>query len=108
MQAQVRKDCRFRSIVAFNGQEYTKLDWRPVPKGFEEEARRHSFLTIREESAPRILRKAATLSEAIRVSEKPQSTEPGAAEDELPETLPWETESTPRKRRSTRKKKSEE
>jgi hypothetical protein len=48
MQARVRQDYRYKSIVALSGQEYVKGEWRPVPVEREKEAARHPFLDVRE------------------------------------------------------------
>ncbi len=45
------KSNRFGSITAFNGIEYVRYEWRDVPAGFEDEARRNQFLDV-QESAP--------------------------------------------------------
>ncbi len=45
------KSNRFGSITAFNGIEYVRYEWRDVPSGFDDEARRNQFLDV-QESAP--------------------------------------------------------
>lgn len=44
MQARVKQDYRYKSIVALSGQEYVKSEWRSVPADREKEAARHPFL----------------------------------------------------------------
>jgi hypothetical protein len=51
MQARVKKSARYGSIQAFSGLEFVKGDWRPVPAGFEEEARGNEYLEVSEGKA---------------------------------------------------------
>lgn len=48
MYARVKQDCRFKTITAFGGREYTKRGWLVVPAVNEAEARRHPMLDITE------------------------------------------------------------
>jgi len=49
IQARVKKDYRFGSALqAFSRLEFTKTEWRDVPAQFEEQARAHEFLEVRE------------------------------------------------------------
>lgn len=48
--AKVKADGPGYPITAFAGQgEYTKREWRLVPTGFEDEARRHPYLEVQED-----------------------------------------------------------
>lgn len=47
MQARVKQDHRWKSVVAFSGHEFIKGEWREVPVGCELEAERHPFLEIK-------------------------------------------------------------
>ncbi len=50
--AKVKADGPGYPITAFAGQgEYTKREWRLVPTGFEDEARRHPYLEVQEDAA---------------------------------------------------------
>ena len=49
MNARVKKDYRWNNVLAFCGVEYTKGEYRPVPKGYEDEAKKHPFLEIETE-----------------------------------------------------------
>lgn len=44
MKARVKQDYRWKTVTAFGGKEFTKGEWRKVPAGFEEFARRHEAL----------------------------------------------------------------
>lgn len=48
MEARVKQDARWKSITAFSGLEFVKMEWRPVPAGCEAEAKRNPFLEVRE------------------------------------------------------------
>lgn len=48
LEARVKQDNPWPMVQAFAGQELVKGEWRPVPEGREEEARRHTMLDIRE------------------------------------------------------------
>lgn len=48
MQAKVKDNFRWKTVVAFSGHEYIKGEWRPVPPGLEEKAKEHPFLDVRE------------------------------------------------------------
>lgn len=55
MQAKVKNDYRWKTVVAFGGIEYVKNEWRPVPAGLEHNAQAHPFLDVNDvpaESAP--------------------------------------------------------
>lgn len=49
MQARVKQDARYPTILALSGIEFTKKEWREVPVGKESEALRNQYLEIREE-----------------------------------------------------------
>lgn len=44
------KSNRFSSITAFNGLEYVRYEWRDVPGGLEDEARRNPLLELQEDA----------------------------------------------------------
>lgn len=41
---------RFGSITAFSGREFVRYEWRDVPAGFEDEARRNSLLELTDDT----------------------------------------------------------
>lgn len=48
MEARVSDDCRWSTITALGGMEFTRSEWRVVPFGREAEAKRNPHLTLRE------------------------------------------------------------
>ena len=46
MRVKVRQSHRYQTVVAFSGKEYNKKEFRDVPEGCEEEAKRHPYLEI--------------------------------------------------------------
>lgn len=50
MLAQVRQDYRWKTVNAFTGHEYVKYEWRNVPAGMEEQAKKHPDLVVKEGS----------------------------------------------------------
>ena len=44
MLARVKQDYKSGSVTAFSGCEYVRSEWREVPEGFEEQARKHELL----------------------------------------------------------------
>lgn len=46
MEARVKQDYFLPSLIAFSGVEFTRAEWRAVPEGFEEEAKKHPFLDV--------------------------------------------------------------
>lgn len=51
MQARVKSTSRYGVITAFTGKEFVRYEWRAVPEGCEDEAKRHPFLEVRGEGA---------------------------------------------------------
>ena len=51
MQARVKKSSRYGVANLFSGREFVKFEWRKVPPEFEEQARTHELLEIREGKA---------------------------------------------------------
>lgn len=49
MKAKVKDNYRWHNISALSGAEFVKGEWREVPAGFEEEAKRHPALEIQAE-----------------------------------------------------------
>jgi hypothetical protein len=49
MNARVRSDYRWKNVLAFCGVEFTKSEYRPVPKGYEDQALKHPFLEVEQE-----------------------------------------------------------
>lgn len=66
MQAKVKIDSRYPTVLALSGREFTKGDWREVPVGFEAEALRNQYLEVRETVA---VEKVLTAKE-IKAAEK--------------------------------------
>lgn len=75
VEARVKQDWQFDTVIAFSGHEYVKSEWRPVPLGSEKEAQAHPYLEWR--LAP--------------LAEEPVSTET----PEVEETQPAEAEVAP-------------
>lgn len=48
MEAKVKDNARFKKYCLFDSNEFLKSEWRPVPAGFEEQARAEKLLDIRE------------------------------------------------------------
>ena len=46
MQARVKLSSRYGSITAFSGLEFVKYEWRNVPAGKDEEAKRNPYLEL--------------------------------------------------------------
>jgi hypothetical protein len=46
MQARVKQDFRWKTLIALGGVEFVKNEWRTVPPGKEKEAQAHPFLEI--------------------------------------------------------------
>jgi hypothetical protein len=49
MEAKVKDNARFKKYNLFDSNEFFKGEWRPVPAGFEEQARAEKLLDIRED-----------------------------------------------------------
>lgn len=50
MEARVKHTWPFRTLQGLAGREFCKDEWRPVLPGFEEEATKHPYLEVREET----------------------------------------------------------
>ncbi len=50
MEARVKQDYNAGPVTAFSGHEFIKSEWREVPAGFEEAARKHPLLDTRDAS----------------------------------------------------------
>ena len=48
LEAKLKENYRWPTVVALNGQEYIKTEFRPVPMDREEEARTNKALIVRE------------------------------------------------------------
>lgn len=48
LEARAKQEYRFGAVTAFSGHEYIQSEWRPVPAGYEEQARVHDLLEVRE------------------------------------------------------------
>jgi hypothetical protein len=59
MEATVKPTHRWNTVMAFSGFEYVKGEYRPVPAGFEAQAKNHPLLDTREST-----KKAATKKES--------------------------------------------
>lgn len=51
MQARIKKSSRYGTANLFSGIEFVKFEFRKVPNGFEDQARVHELLEIREGKA---------------------------------------------------------
>jgi len=52
MRVKVKKDSKISIITAFTGREFVKSEYRNVPPGSEDEAKRHPYLEV-EKAAPK-------------------------------------------------------
>jgi hypothetical protein len=50
LEAIVNDKTRYGTVNAFSGMEYVRYEYRPVPAGFEDQARKHPYLTVRPRS----------------------------------------------------------
>lgn len=48
LEARAKQDYKLGPVLAFSGHEFVKYEWRPVPEGYEEPARTHELLDVRE------------------------------------------------------------
>lgn len=55
LEAMVNDRTRYSTILAFSGVEYVRYEYRPVPDGFEEQAARHPYLTVRQRSSKKVV-----------------------------------------------------
>src|SRR3990167_2579334 len=53
MQARLKKSSRYGTASFFSGREFVKFEWRPIPPGFEDQARKNDLLELREGAAER-------------------------------------------------------
>ncbi len=53
MKARVKDDFRWNTVMAFAGVEFVKDEFRPVPMGYEDEAKKHPYLEIQRASKPK-------------------------------------------------------
>jgi hypothetical protein len=51
MQAKIKQSSRYGTASLFSGVEFVKHEWRPVPAQYEDQARGHDLLEIREGKA---------------------------------------------------------
>ncbi len=51
MQARIKQSSRYGTAQLFSGLEFVKHEWRQVPAQFEEQARKHELLEVREGKA---------------------------------------------------------
>jgi len=88
LEARVKQDYFLGSVQAFSGREYIKLEWRPVPKGYEKQAQANELLEVRETGPVESLPETEIVADVVEEAE-----------------LEPEMDNTTRKRR---KKKTEE
>ena len=74
LEARVKDHYRWSSVVALDGVEFIKSEWRPVPMVREDEAKRTAFLEVREVEEAKIKIKV----EAESVAEVAPAEEPKA------------------------------
>ena len=98
MEAKVKDNARFKKYNLFDSNEFFKDEWRPVPAGFEEQARAEKLLDIRED--------VSELPKAVIVEKLPPVILP--AEDYEYVADKFEDEEKPRKRGRKRKDESGE
>lgn len=98
MEAKVKDNARFKKYNLFDSNEFFKGEWKPVPAGFEEQAREEKLLDIRED--------VQDLPKAVIVEKLPPVILP--AEDYEYVADKFEDEEKPRKRGRKRKDESGE
>jgi len=99
MEAKVKDNARFKKYCLFDSNEFFKGEWRPVPAGFEEQARAEKLLDIRED--------VQDLPKAVMIVEKlPPVILPAKGYDYMADK--FEDEEKPRKRGRKRKDESGE
>lgn len=99
MNARVKQSSRYGTMTAFTGFEFVKYEWRPVPAGCEDEARKHLYLDV-DEGKNEV--EAVVVENATPSLEEMQGIA-GIVEPE-PEPEP-ETESEPEKEKEQRSRK---
>ena len=70
LEARVKQDYFMNTVQAFSGLEYIKTEWRPVPAGKEEEAKKNELLEAREVGKKTILHVELVDPETEPVEEK--------------------------------------
>lgn len=97
MEAKVKENARFKKYCLFDSNEYLKGEWRPVPAGFEEQARAEKLLDIRED--------VQDLPKAVIVEKPPSVILPAETYEYMQEKKPEKKEKSYNR---TRKTKAEE
>ena len=59
LEAKLKENYRWPTVVALNGQEYIKTEFRPVPMDREDEARTTEALIVRERPGRKTAKKRA-------------------------------------------------
>lgn len=76
--ARVKKNAKREHYFLFSGHEYVKKEWRPVPAGFEDQARAHEDLDVK-------------LSKDLKNKDKKSDIqEPGLEDQETPDEIETE------------------
>ncbi len=71
MLARVKQNYTAGSVIAFSGREYIRAEWREVPAGFEEQAKKHELLDT-QPSLEEIRLPAQTGAQGLKAAEIPQ------------------------------------
>lgn len=99
--ARAKDSFRAGPVIAFSGYEYVRYEWRPVPAGHEEEAKRHALLDLRLlDDEPEVVPEPEGEPQAEVVPEA--VAEPMEPEPDEPE-LPRPSEAPSKGRRRSRK-----
>lgn len=70
MEAKVKQDARYKIYQLFSDCEFVKYEWRDVPEGLEDTARKESLLDVREE--PEAVNSFAAPATEVPVMEIPE------------------------------------
>jgi len=91
MEAKVKDNARFKKYNLFDSNEFFKGEWRPVPAGFEQQAREEKLLDIRED--------VSELPKAVIVEKLPPVILPAEDYDYMAENFKGEEKSHKRGRK---------
>ena len=88
MEAKLKATFKFPRAVLFSGHEFVKAEFRTVPKGFEDQARKDDRLEIRETKAEKKAAEVKPVEAAPVVDLTPDFTEEDKRVWEVPEKKP--------------------
>lgn len=104
LEARVIQSYNAGSVRAFSGREYVRSEWRLVPVGYEDEARKNALLEVRAYQPEK------KILEPVKVESKLEETPTPESEVVTPgsEETPVEEKKSSRSSRSSRSIRSEE